>query len=273
MSVSQKTVLQYVQAALSVMDSDEVDSVSDTTEATQVAELFYDVYYELVNRQEWSFLRGALQLTASGDTSTPTKVIIPEDAKRVRLVTYNIDTAGGYQRRELVYLDPETFMRRFSGGQAAGNRLLVTPAPGLQFYVNVDRMPSFWTAFDDEFIWLDSYDTSIESTIQTAKLGCFGDRIPTLVIEDAYTPELPVHMIPLLQHTLNQAAMQTFKQTESKMDEIRVRRQTGQARRAESRITRKTYYWNQFGRRNAGMNLGSGRRWWDNNNTGGPGAE
>lgn len=268
--MAQKTVLQYVQAALNVMDSDEVDSIGDTTEATQVAELLLDIYFELVNRQEWSFLKGALLVTSAGDTAAPTKLSLPENCKRVKVLKYNIDTSGGYQSRDLKYLSPELFLMRFSTNSSDGNRLLVNPAENLHFYVMTTQMPSFWTSFDDEHIWCDAYDSSIESTLTTAKIGSWGDRIPTFNVEDTFVPFLPDHMIPLLQHTLNQAAMQTFKQMDSKMDEIRVRRQTGQARRAESRITRKSYYWNQFGRRGQGANLGSGRRWWDNNNSGGP---
>lgn len=270
--MAKKTVLQYVQATLGVMDSDEVDSINDTTESMQIAALLYDIYFELINRQEWSFMRGALTVTSNADTTNPTQCTLPENCKRLRNLAYNIDTAGGFQRQELKYLDPVTFLRRFSGGVSAGNRLLVSCTDkygvDLQFYVNTDRMPSFWTSFDDQTIFTDAYNATIESTLTTQKIIAWGDRIPSFDVEDDFIPDLPDHMIPLLQHTLNGASMQTLKQQESPMDAIRERRQTAQARRAESKLTRKTYYWNKFGRKGAGMNLGSGRRWWDSNNSG-----
>jgi hypothetical protein len=268
---SQKTVLQYVQATLSVMDSDEVDSIGDTSEATQVAELLLDVYYELINRQEWSFMRGALDITSEGITTAPTQLLLPENCKRLRIVWYNIDTAGGFQRRKLKYLQPEEFLDRFASGAAAGNRVLVNPAPNMQFYVNTDRMPSFWTSFDDSHIWCDAYEASVESTLQTNKVSAWGDRIPDFQVTDTFVPFLPDHMVPLLQATLSNHAMETLKQQASKALATRELRQTGQARRAESRITRKTYFWNRFGRRLAGSNVGNTRRWWDNNDAGGPG--
>lgn len=271
MSTAQQTVLEYVTTALSNMDSDEVDSIDDTTESMQVAVLLKQMYFELVNRQEWSFLKGALAIVSAGDLAAPTKLVLPENCKRLRDLWYNVDTAGGFQRQTIVYLEPMLFLRRFSGGQAAGDRLLVNPGNNMPFYISTVNQPTFYTSFDDKHIWCDAYDSNVESTLQSTKVGAWGDRIPEFDITDAYVPFLPDHMVSLLQHTLNEAAMQVFKQTESPMDSKRVRRQTGQARRAESRLTRKTYFSNRFGRKGGGLNLGSGRRWWDNSNSGGPG--
>ena len=44
------TLLQLVQTIASSMDSDEVNSISDSTESLQIANIVRSVYYDLINR-------------------------------------------------------------------------------------------------------------------------------------------------------------------------------------------------------------------------------
>lgn len=231
------------------MDSDEVDTISDTAEATQIAELLSDVYAELLNRQEWEFLKGAVTLTAAGDVDKPTKFTVPAGLRHLHKVWYNIDETGGLNRRELLFIEPEEFLNRASGSAAAG-KLLVTEGNQLQFYVRTDRMPSYYTTFDDHTIYLDAYDVAIETSLVSSKISAHGVATPAFAVEDNFVPTLPENMVPLLQATLNATAHLYFKQQASAPDEARVRRQLAQARARNSIVaSRNTYYSNQFGRR------------------------
>lgn len=244
-----KSVLQYVQACLNTMDSDQVDAISDTAEATQIAELLRDVYDELLNRQEWEFLKGPVTLTAAGDTTKPTKFTIPEGLRHLRKVWYNVDESGGMTRRELIFMEPEDFLL-LAGGNASSSKLLVTEGTQLQFYVRTDRMPTYYTTFDDQTIYCDAYKSSIETSLVTSKVSAFGVATPAFEVDNDFVPELPENMVPLLQHTLNATAHLYFKQQSSAPDEARVRRQLAQARARNSIVaSRSTYYANQFGRR------------------------
>ena len=243
-----KNVLEYVQACLNTMDSDAVDAISDTAEATQVAELLRDVYFELLNRQEWEFLKGPLTLTAAGDTTKPTKFTVPAGLRHLHKVWYNIDESGGLNRRELIFKEPEDFLL-LTGGSSASNKLLVTEGSQLQFYVRTDAMPTYYTTFDDETIYCDAYKSSIETSLVSSKISALGVAIPAFTVSDTFVPDLPENMVPLLQATLNATSHLYFKQQASTPDEARVRRQLAQARTRNSKVaSRSSYYANQFGR-------------------------
>ena len=69
-----ETLLELVQGCLSVMDSDRVDSLMGTEESIQLADLARDVYYELINRDEFPAFEETFQLTGAADVLFPTKL-------------------------------------------------------------------------------------------------------------------------------------------------------------------------------------------------------
>ncbi|MDY0087121.1 MAG: hypothetical protein RBS78_00985 [Coriobacteriia bacterium] len=244
-----RTVLEYVQQCLSTMDSDLVDSINETAEAVQVADLLRENYLELMNRQDWEFLKRAVTLTPAADPAMPTRFDAPQGLRKLSNLWYNVSESG-VSRRELKYVDPVEFLNRLASGDAESNKVLTTYGTQLQFYVRNDRMPTFYTTFDDRRVFLDSYDASVEATVQGNRVSAWGVVIPDFVVEDGHTPDLPEHMVPLLQATLNSTAHLYFKQQASAPDEARVRRQLAQARKRNSIVAdREHYYVNNFGRR------------------------
>lgn len=243
-----KTVLSYVQGALSTMDSDNVDGIGETVESVQIATLLQDTYYELLNRQEWEFLKGPISLVSAVSIADPTRFAVANAVRHYLGIWYNISDDTTVERREMRYMEPVEFLRGFSGGAATGKQL-VTLESQLQFYVRTDRSPHFYTTFDDVSVHFDAVDSSIESTLQTAKVSAYGLALPSFSVADTFVPELPEHMIPLLQASLNSAAHLYFKQSSSAVDVARERRQLARARMQNSKVaSRETYYANKFGR-------------------------
>lgn len=116
-----KTVLQYVQSALSSIDSDLVDSISDSEESMQVAEYLKDVYAELINQTDWEFLYQPLELVGIGDVASPTTSSLKTAQRHIEWIAYNIATSPtSFERRQLVYCPPEEFVVRYS--QTGTNR-------------------------------------------------------------------------------------------------------------------------------------------------------
>lgn len=249
-----KTVLEYVQASLSAMNSDEVDDIADTTESMQVAEQLEEVYYELLNREEWPWLHGPIVLEAVGDTDHPTEFLIPEDVKYVNDVSYNVSESTGYKRKELCYLEPLEFLKRFSVGEDDSTKQLITLGSQIFFYISNDRWPEYWTSFDDETIVCDAFYEDYGATLVAGRLSAYGVLIPEFEVNDEFEVPVPKHIQPLLQAELNRECFQYFKQIESVPDERKARRQLARARRESSKITRDqdVYYTNNFGRRPAG---------------------
>lgn len=221
---AKKNVLEYVQAALNVMESDQVDSISDTEESVMVAELLRQVYDELIERKEWLFLYQAITLTPAADVTSPTKFTIPDNVRRIEWLSYNISQDGGeYTRRELCYTEPHDFLQKFGNGSLSS--MIITIGDSIKFHATLDKMPTHWTSFDDETVYMNSIDASIQSTLTSDRLQGWGYVHPEFQITDTFVPDLPVRMVPLLQHTLNNAASQAYKQQVSGLDQEREQRQ------------------------------------------------
>ena len=60
------TLLEMVQSLLSSLEGDNVNSISDTQEALQVAQVVKDTYFSLISRRYWSFMEFTTVLDGEG---------------------------------------------------------------------------------------------------------------------------------------------------------------------------------------------------------------
>lgn len=244
-----RTVLQYVQKALNVCDSDAVDSISDTEESLQVADYLEEAYLELINREDWKFLEQPVTLTAFADLTQPTSFHIAEEIKSFKYIAYNVAEDGAdAEYEQLTYLEPVEFVKRFSA--PGSNRALVNVGDRVSFYVDTDKAPKYYTHFEGETdIVCNAYRSDIESTLVASKINGFAYVIPAFTQDDEFVPELPNSMIPLLQATLNAVCKQYLDDDVSPVDERRAGRGLAQARRVHSKSTTRKYYTRKYGRR------------------------
>lgn len=74
-----KTLLEMTQTILSSLDSDEVNSTSDTTESLQVARLIQTVYESLVDIANLPEVKTLFELSASADPDLPVVMYRPDN--------------------------------------------------------------------------------------------------------------------------------------------------------------------------------------------------
>lgn len=92
------TLLQMTQLILNSMSSDEVNSISDTTESLQVANIIQAKYYDMVNRGDLPDDKQLFQLVASGDSTKPTLMTVPAGTSKIKWLKYfNVNPADGQQ--------------------------------------------------------------------------------------------------------------------------------------------------------------------------------
>ena len=60
--MAKMTLLEMVQDIMSDMDSDEVNSINDSQEATQVAQIIKSTYYNIIDGRDMPFLYELFQL-------------------------------------------------------------------------------------------------------------------------------------------------------------------------------------------------------------------
>jgi hypothetical protein len=82
------TLLDMTQSILAAMGSDQVNSIGDTVESTQVAEILRQTYYNMLGRYDLPEHNQFVQLISSTNPAQPTLMTMPDGISRIEWVTY-----------------------------------------------------------------------------------------------------------------------------------------------------------------------------------------
>ena len=213
--MAKMTLLEIVQDILSDMDSDEVNSINDSVESLQVAQIVKSTYYNIIDGRDYDFLYELFQLNSSGTLDRPTHMKLPDTIIDLKYIKYNnrsdTDTKDRYTK--IKYLMPEDFMDIVDKRDSSkSNVKVVVDATDISINVETDKAPEYFTSFDDETLVFDSYDSAVESTLQNSKTQCHGKRSVVFTLSDSFTPDLPVQMFTYLLAEAKSTAFVTLKQ-------------------------------------------------------------
>tara|TARA_R100000995_G_C3483008_1_gene125251 strand:- start:2799 stop:3554 length:756 start_codon:yes stop_codon:yes gene_type:complete len=210
------TLLDMTQNILSDMDSDEVNTISDTVESGQVAEIIKTTYYDLIASKAIPEMFSIVQFEGLSNTAKPNFLQYPSTATEIQWFKYDSrdtssDTTINYV--DVQYLDPQTFMNFINNrDNADSNTTAIADSSGISLLIRTDKNPEYWTSFDDEFVVCDSYDSAIESTLQKSKTQAYSKLEPTFTLNNTFVPTLDVDLFPLLLATAKSVAFVTLKQ-------------------------------------------------------------
>jgi hypothetical protein len=203
------TLLDMTQNILSAMDSDPVNSIDDTVEAIQVADLVKEAYFELMSQREWPFLRQLSALDGLGDTNNPTKMSMPSLVNKLYWVKYN--------KKTIEWMEPETFKNMIDQRVAQAS---VINSGG--YVINAD--PTYWTSYDDSTIVFDGYEIAVDATLQTSKCVIYCLISPSWTHVDTFIPNLPEKFFPTLLSEAKSSAFVNLKQQANPREERRAQR-------------------------------------------------
>jgi len=215
------TVITMVQKILSSMDSDDVNSISDTEEALQVVDIIEDTYNHMIVELNPPHLRKTCQLTNLGDTSQPTTLSVPAGVTEIGTVKYEITETGSSNRafRDLDYCEPQDFIDKLLIRNSGDANITETSSPdGTPLFLFNDQFPRFWTSFDDENIVADAYDNTESTTLLGSKTVVLCTKIPDFTKTDTFVPDLPEQAFPLLLAEARRASHLYLKQQDSAVD-------------------------------------------------------
>lgn len=235
------TLLKIVQLTLDALGSTQVNSISGSIEATQIAEEARVTYYDLMDRDEWPHLLGTIQLESVGDATRPNYLKIPEDVSRIHDVRYEATQTGdpAVTTRQIRYMTPKEFLNlvQKSRGSNQSNVIQVTDFGGFDYYVVNDAPPMFWTSFDDEHVVFDSYDSDQESTMSGSKSTIRAKIISDWSTTDGFIPDMPDNMFGTFLAEVRASAYMFLKQMPSMKDEQRARRGIAKLRRQAAKVS------------------------------------
>ena len=250
--MAKRTVLDMVQGILNVMDSDEVSSISDTLEASQVANILRDIYFEIVDDKELPHNNALFTLTSSGSATTPTTMKLPDNINKIYWIKYDIRNEAGDDRDYAIvhYMQPEDFINYVNSRRSTDttSNTTVTLASGISIVIDKLSHPQFYTSFDDEYFIFDAYNSVLDAWLQSAKTMCYGSTRPTFSVTDSFIPDLPENLFNLLYNTAMNRCMAVVKHQANPMIDRLEKRTRVRSQRNKWREDMK-YDWVDFGRK------------------------
>lgn len=277
--MAQLTLLDMVQSILSSLNSDEVNSISDTTESMQIARIIQSKYYDILVRGALPEQTSLLQLTASGDTDRPVLMYVPSGVVRIDWIKYfdsttatetdssfshdlntdivDIDAVGdpvptGYKYVTGLPIDQFIDMiNRFNPGDSEVDAFNFTEGgKNFTFYYKTNGQPQYYTVIENTYIIFDKYDSTLDSTLQASKTMAIGLKVTPFTLTDAFVPDLDDDKFPLLLNEAKVLAFYELKQQAHPKADQEIKRQWSSLQKDKS-ISNKPSYFGQladFGR-------------------------
>lgn len=228
-----RTLLDLTQTILSSLDGDEVNSIGDTTEAQQVAEVIRTAYFNIIARTTLPEHRKLFTLTASGDPAMPVVMYRPANLIHVEWVKYDTSTAD-FPNPNFSYvtiLPQEQFLDYVQGLNVDDTDVDQLVLGDITFNYKTQQAPRFCTAVQDTMFLFDAYDNTVDGTLQETKTLCFGKLSPNFEVEDNFIPDLDDEQFPLLLNEAKALAFFELKQMNHPKADQEARRQWSSVQR------------------------------------------
>jgi hypothetical protein len=237
------TLLEMTQNILSAMNSDDVNSITDTVESQQVAEEIRTTFRELYNNHDMGSFEGVINLQSPSDITRATTLLLPSNVQFVKWIKYiDFRTGSGDDNlvfKDVEYVEPEDFILRIVNGPDPVNSVdvhLVTGNPGM-YTVASDKAPSFYTIFQDsQELVFDSFDQLHESFLTSSSSLAWGTLYQTFELNDSFVPPIPASEFPHLLAEAKAACFINIKEIANSFEEARSRRQLVRSQRRPATV-------------------------------------
>lgn len=229
-----RTLFEIVDDILNDMDADKVNSINDTVESEQVAQIVKTCYYEMLSNRNWPHTSKLIQLDPLSDITKPNYLKVPANLKEMVFFKYE-DNSGPYSvLKEVKYKYPDEFLR-LTSFRNNDNTVAVQDFSGSVIKVLNNAAPAFWTSFDDVHIVTDSYDAAFETTHQKSKTQALAYIYPSWESRNTFVPDLPPEAFSALIEEAKSTAFLALKQMPNqKAEQKSLRQQRWLSRKAWS---------------------------------------
>ena len=236
------------QSILSSLGSDEVNSISDTTESLQVAEIVKQTFFNILSRSKLDVQEELFQLTDSTDITKPVLMFRPDNVAKLEWIKYydNSSPPDSVQYKYVTILPVRQFVdmvNSFNPVQTDTDTFnLVVEGKTYTFNYKNNKQPQFCTVIENYTIVFDGFDSGIESTLQASKTMCWGEVLPTWSMTDTFIPDLDDQQFPLLFNEAKSLAFLELKQMSHPKAEQESKRQWGTLQKDKSLTDKPTYF-------------------------------
>jgi hypothetical protein len=234
----QKTLLKMVQNTLSLMDSDEINSIGDTIEGEQIAVCYSTIYDQIVT--EYS-LPGKTKTIRIGST---------EDMMSIDEIQYDVRNAAGDPPKyaTMTVISNQEFLDRQTNKDTTDSNTLSQrwPNTDITFGIHTNKAPRYVTLVEDRILVFDSLNTVVDTNLASLKSYVAGEVQDSLAINDTTEVALPGELLSLLETNATELAFDLYKQaTPAKIVHLarkaRVRQQRSKFKFRDQRRTGEDY--------------------------------
>ena len=229
------TLLEMVQRILASMDSDEVTSITDTTESAQVGLLVEGAFYDIVSEAGIPPTGTFFSLTESGSATKPTLMTVPSEVIQFDWVKYDKQESGDTYAdwTDIKYMPTDEFMEHINGFRTESANVgtfdqTITTGEGtytVPFMYRSDKHPDYYTSFDDSTLIFDSYDVALDTSyLLKAKTQCWGSVVPIFTQADDFVPNLNPNQQSLLMNMSKARAFEELKHMQNQNATMHARR-------------------------------------------------
>jgi hypothetical protein len=213
MATAKMTLLEIVQDTLNDLDSDEVNSIADTVEATQIANICRSVYYDVITTVDLPEHTELMTVSGLSDSSRP-NYMDANSVTEIKELRYNVsETPGELEYKLIGYVPPDEFIQRIVTRDTSQTEVIIVidPASGISLPILNDKMPDYYTSFDDRYLCFDSYDSSVDFTLQTSKTMVLGVKLPSFIMADGAVPDMDDTIFPYYLAEVKSRALSLLK--------------------------------------------------------------
>lgn len=213
MATAKMTLLEMVQDVLNDMDSDEVNSISDTVEATQIANICRSVYYDVITTVDLPEHSELVTVAGLSNSARP-NFMDANSVTEIKELRYNVsETAGELEYKLIDYVLPDEFVQRIVKRDTTASEVIIVtdPTSGISLPILNNKMPDYYTSFDDRYLCFDSYDSSIDTTLQTSKTLVLGIKLPSFTMSNSATPDMDDTIFPYYLAEVKSRALSLLK--------------------------------------------------------------
>lgn len=224
------------QDILSDMTDDEVNSIDDTFASQQVASIIRSTYEAMMSNRNWPHTRKLVQVYPYSSQDQPTHMVLQQEIKELCFINYNIAPldSNRFDFVEMVWKEPDDFLRMLNTRDSSKENIrTIYDRSGVVLLITTDRHPKYYTSFDDNTLVFDSYDVTVDSTLQESKIQAMAYISPLWQHNDSFIPDLPVEAFPALINEAKSTAMFRLKQTQDfKAEKESIKQQRWLSRKA-----------------------------------------
>jgi hypothetical protein len=222
------TLLEMVQDILNDIDGDLVNSIGDTEESLQVAQIVKTSFAEMATLRDLPSLRKFRGLENLSDATKPNYMKVPDNTSRVDFIAYNTrkEDEENDNFQEVHYLYPDEFVQKCNGRDPTDDRVdVITDLNGSRLNIYNDRSPRYWTSFDDTHLVFDAWPSDYTSTLVEENSQAILYMLPEWTMDDDFIPPVPAELFPLYLAEAKSAASYKLRQVADQKAEQQSKRQ------------------------------------------------